>query len=1279
MYRVDADGQKHFRKLHDVFIDLMITSHTTSRNMEKDLLAISGGKFQWSKVASLLGSYKDFIHAYGMSINSANFSADQIGAQLDTISRRFEQLKATITGIASNIGSSGLSQFIKNILVSLNAIAKAIMRIPNNVWKMIGAFIAAASAIGTCVLVVKLLSAGIAGLVSGYSAYTTAVVAGTVATQGWAAATTIATGGLNILVAVLAAGVAAFLGYNALVSDAIKGADELAEKENNEVTAKEQQIEAMEKSVDWVATLCEAHVKLQNELENTKEGTEQNIHAKEDLAVTDNELAEVIGKNALDKIDWSRDVQDVIKEEQQVIKNKIADEKKQLADAKLAQLNYTRNQIEWTKNRIKALESEGYGWDALKEVIADFVRFLGGALVSIGENLRNMQDAIRETPILGKIAKMTGWGEIGSGSRNSINNLISAGQSLQANSGNYAQKTVEAFKKVPIVGQILQWDIDHLYDAGGMGFRGGFFNTHSNRWNELEYQKNSLRELEEQERMRRINYLEQAVGNNADDSGTVTDEPDKGKKGKKGNKGSTKKEADNSTEAMLYRHMTRDLKLSHAQAIGELANIQQESSFNYLADNGTHKGLYQFDSTRWARYLKWLEDTGRSNSAVSQVDFRHLYESKKVPYEVKQNNKYLTSGSTTPREYAAAFNEFIERSGEVAGMVGYENRMRNADALDRRFAKRNGEENFDDVLGAREDAYKRLYQQFDREVENLKTERAKIGQGVSAEEKLKIFEKIMGIGNGKNVILAEVEKAQKDYAKLILDEAKEEAKRGEAIKKSAETQMKAVEKMADEEVEFAEKLGLLNKSDVREYQYRKNEENYATNKPILDAKLGATVDMSKGSYKDMLDAYKGLIYAQNRLEAEHYATKIMYLSRDVEATTKALNEELKLEEKYQNKRRELNQEAFLEKNKYTLGFIDSLTNAIQSGLEGILNRTKSFAEAFTDIFKSVVSDIIKLFSEDLAQRLKKWLSNAIFKPKETGNVAGSYIDPDMLWGGGKRRKGASGGFDLIGWAQGSLSSLGGKGKGGKGNFFIKALGLDNLTAKVKQSVTPAFTLLRNQTQMTFSGLSSITQQGMNTISAGVKMGADTNAMVWEGYKITQQEVEEAGNAAIVGSSQSTAATVQATTAQMIGWLMAVLALFSLFSGHKGSKTSTSTSSENLGRAPETYYMTPTPVLQSTTYQVPSFDIGGNIEKDMFAMVHKNEMVLTPEQADVIRNTAKYGGNMGNGSNANVKSNINVSTVDSKGFDRVLKDYNRDLSKQVKKGIRNGYLNAKGLL
>jgi hypothetical protein len=212
-------------------------------------------------------------------------------------------------------------------------------------------------------------------------------------------------------------------------------------------------------------------------------------------------------------------------------------------------------------------------------------------------------------------------------------------------------------------------------------------------------------------------------------------------------------------------------------------------------------------------------------------------------------------------------------------------------------------------------------------------------------------------------------------------------------------------------------------------------------------------------------------------------------------------------------------------------------------------------------------------------------------------------------------------------------------------------------------------------------MTNISQQGMYTISAGVQSGTQMMGATWTTFKNTQVATDQMGNMAIIGQSQATAATVQATTAQMMGWIMAVLALFSLFGGGGGSSTETSTSSVNLGRSPDSYYMTPTPVMQSTTFNVPSFDIGGNIEQDMFAMVHKGEMVLTPEQANVIRETARNSGSMGNGSNANanVKSNITVSTVDSRGFDRVLRNYNRDLSKQVKKGIRNGYLTAKGLV
>jgi hypothetical protein len=466
--------------------------------------------------------------------------------------------------------------------------------------------------------------------------------------------------------------------------------------------------------------------------------------------------------------------------------------------------------------------------------------------------------------------------------------------------------------------------------------------------------------------------------------------------------------------------------------------------------------------------------------------------------------------------------------------------------------------------------------------------------------------------------------------------------------------------------------------------------------PALSAKLGATVDMSKGTADDMANLYKSLIHAQDAYEAEHYAKKIFSLSRDVDATQKALDEMLKLEQSYQEKRAKLEQETFEYKSRYALNFIDSLSSAIGNGLNDILNRTKSFADAFRDIFKSVVQDIIKMFSEDFAARIKKWLTNAIFKPKATGNKAGSYVDTDniygsvgSLFGGNKKGKvnkskgGAGGIFDLLGWAGGNngLSLLGG-GKGMKGsNPILEAMGLTkNLGAQAKTLITPVTYTLRDTMQNTFAGMSNLATQGMNTISAGVQAGTEAMSMTWNGYKITQVATEQIGNTAIVASSQTTAATVQASTAQMMGWIMAVLALFSMFAGGGGSSTETSTSEVNLGRSPDSYYMTPSAVMQSTTFQVPSFDIGGNIEQDMFAMVHKGEMVLTPEQAEVIRNSARSNGSMGNGSaNANVKSSINVTTVSSRGFEQVLRDYNRDLSKNVKKGIRNGYLNAKGLV
>ena len=1236
-------------------------------------------KFQWSKVASVLGSYKDFLHAYTMSLDSTNFSQGQLEAQLDTISRKFEQLKATMTGIATGIGASGLSAYIKNILSSLNAFAQALQRIPTSVWRLVGGFVAVAGALGTCLVVVRLITAGIKSLTIAQGIYAGIVAGTTAATEGWAAAMTAATGGLNILLGLVVAGVAAFLGYNAIVSSNIEAINSEAQALEDNVQVKRQEIEMSEKQGELIETLCNNHVKLQEALNTTKEGTEQHKKAEEDLAATDQELTAIIGEDAMQQIDWNGDLQGSINGLKKAHSEKTVKLRMELAQSLDAQAAYQEAEQQRIEATITNLETEGTAWTVLGHIIESVLHGIGSAMVTMGEGLQAAGGKVKEIfPSAGEWLQTQGSSLMLSGIKHQ--NFHSEWSDDRAGSPAEiaAQKAKLAQSKV--ASSRARAEADAIRSTGGTS------NPYSN------------------------------VSGGQEDSGIVTDDPQKGTKGTKGSKTPKgAKEADNSPEAMGYRYLVGK-GIDKNMALGLLGNIMQESGFNPDADNGSHRGLIQWDyddASRTGRWYDFMDDYLARMRGISEEQYYAMDVQQKralqydfAIYEMRQGKeqeayqKILDSIPTTPEQWAHLINRHYERSGVYSGGTDWE-RQKNSREYAERFGRRNGELNYTDGEKAAENAYKEAKKLFDLELQRLQAERQREGQKVSAEEELRLYEKMMGIGNGKNPY-AIVEAAQKDYAQKLTAYAKYEAQRAEAIKKATDTQVQAVEKMADSEIAFAEKLGLIDKADVRKYEWDKNESTYAKQKPLLEAKLGSTVDMDKGTADDMLAAYRGYVYAKTDLDAKYYAEKMFNLSRDVNATEKALSEMYKLEQSYHEKRVKLEQEAFYEKDKYTLKFIDSMTNAIQSGLEGILTRTKSFGEAFRDIFKSVVNDIIKMFTEDLSQSIKKWLSNLLHPQKKTGNPAGVYGDIDGGIGGikpylnmgdssigGRKSKGGMGGgaFDLIGWAQSSLSSLGGglgMGTGkGKGNVLVNALGLNNFASTVKSAVQPGLNMLRQQTLLTINGISNISQTGMQTISAGVQTGALTISGSWGTMEATRVATTQAGGQAIVAQNQATAATVQATTAQMMGWIMAVLALFSLFGGGGGGEsTSESTTAINLGRSPDSYYMTPTPVLQSTTFNVPSFDIGGNIEQDMFAMVHKGEMVLTPEQADVIRNTARNGGSLGSnmgGSNANIKSNISVSTVDSRGFERVLKDYNRQLSKNVKKGIRNGYLNAKGLV
>ena len=130
MYRVGQNGQRELRPLQDVILDVSRTLETTPKDTKEVndfLLAISGGKFQVSKIAAILGNYKELKRTMEEADNSAGFTNKQLEIQLGTISRKWETLKANVSQWFAQSGADGLANDIKWILDSANRIVKALM------------------------------------------------------------------------------------------------------------------------------------------------------------------------------------------------------------------------------------------------------------------------------------------------------------------------------------------------------------------------------------------------------------------------------------------------------------------------------------------------------------------------------------------------------------------------------------------------------------------------------------------------------------------------------------------------------------------------------------------------------------------------------------------------------------------------------------------------------------------------------------------------------------------------------------------------------------------------------------------------------------------------------------------------------------------------------------------------------------------------------------------------------------------------------------------------
>ena len=1112
-------------------------------------------KFQWSKVAAVLGSYEDFIKNYGMSINSTDFSSGQVEAQLDTISAKLTQLKATLTAIVDGAGNSGLTSVFKGILESINSFLRGLQGISASSYKTIGVLATLAGGIWAITNAFKLARSVMLSSRSALTALTTASVAhgtvtsantvktelnavaerlraisksvgasseagatmatmantlatmansaavkeATVATGAWATAMTIATGGLNLVLAALTAVTVGTVAYSQAVGDTSAALDNFNQKSIQHADNLVQEVSNLRKQKEWLDTMCQQYIKLTEALKDTSLEEDKRKRIASDLIATEQEISNLIGEEGLARIKSSQDVVAQIEKEKSAFNSKADSMIENARNEINVSIETTQNLIEDSTARMEQMRKEMGVWARFTDTI---------------------------------------WGTIGA---------------------------------------MQEFLVKKTATAAGVE---GFENWKSSYTLEKEQQdadfKASLEKQLSNLQKRRTSLEESLAGAVKPDTGEIPEAPEKG--GSSGGSGS---------EGDAYREAMREFREALAKA-----KYDAESQGNYF--------------------------------------------SKTQEYEL--------------------FKEIMGDS-----FVG-ETRF-GADLLNK---QRAGEKEQRDIANSNYDVeyFKRqLNPDFSKAIETSIAQTVEAGKPLS-----KSMEKLRRLIDEVNFAYKGSPEHIKAMAKLYEAELQQQTQLEKNIRTIRENGIKSLETMADKELEFAKSLGLVNDSDIRRYKEGRNEQEHSRNMPYLENELMKTAQA--GMEEEILSAYHAFKMAQTQEDVEYSARYLMSLSGDVNATKSAVDAMLKEDERYHQEKYRIETENFKESAKYAIAAKDSFVSSFEDGLNGILERTMSFGDAMRNIFKNIAKSIIHTFTKEISGKLEKILAKAFLREEKSDNLGGALIG--HLGGsvkvGGKKSSGLSGLFGSI--PMPTMNFMGGGGKKAMNPMASLTSGLDKFQtslANVKGTWTNTMGTMSTTASATANVMSNFVTEGVNTFTTGEIM----------------KRTESSTTAASVmadGAATQTAVTanIGAMVAQMLAAMAIMFVLSSLFGGG-GSSTSTSTSEVNLGRAPDSYYMTPTPVMQSTTFNVPSFDIGGNIEQDMFAMVHKGEMVLTPEQADVIRNTATSGGSLGGGANATVKSNISVNTVDSRGFDRVLKNYNRTLSKQVKSGIRNGFLNAKGLV
>lgn len=388
VYKVGENGEKSFRKVDDVLLDLMIKAQGSKQSMEDLLKAISGGKWQWNKADAML-DLKEYLEALRLSSSAMGFTNAQVGMQLDTIQTKIKQIAAQWEKMVTTNGN--VSKTIKAGLDLAMGFLQLLNKIPSSTFVVLGGLMAvsyATSKLGiTSKTVQTSISLGWNKLTAAVARYNFAVSATGYKTAGMKAAFVGAGGAIKGMgravqsaTAFMGGWIGIILTLGTLLVDFVMNMDSASDAIKKDIQTQNELLQRQEEyygrlseSQNIISQYITALSGLKDKLSEVGQQTEEYQQIEDEMKTAKDGLISILGEEQTAWVLSGDTIEEQNRRASQAVEEKKKEVRHQIAMTRAAVVEASQKLREMANEDIKSIQSEETPWKRRFEIIYHFL------------------------------------------------------------------------------------------------------------------------------------------------------------------------------------------------------------------------------------------------------------------------------------------------------------------------------------------------------------------------------------------------------------------------------------------------------------------------------------------------------------------------------------------------------------------------------------------------------------------------------------------------------------------------------------------------------------------------------------------------------------------------------------------------------------------------------------------------------------------------------------------------------------------------------------------